>query len=210
MPDPITALISAVSIGGSLLSSDAQSDASNQATGAQTAASTAAIDEQRRQFDAMQKLLAPYVTGGTQAMTAQGNLLGLGGAPAQQQAIKGIESGQYAELAEQGENAILQNASATGGLRGGNVQGVLAQYRPALLNSLIQQQFGNLGGLTTIGANAATQTGTSGMTMAGNIGTSLGNIGTAQANNALTQGNNQSNLFGNIIPNALGKVIGLF
>jgi hypothetical protein len=74
----------------------------------------------------------------------------------QQQAIQGIEQGPiYQEMAKQGEAALLQNASATGGLRGGNVQGALSQYRPQLLNQLIEQQYAKLAGLTTMGGGAA-------------------------------------------------------
>lgn len=74
----------------------------------------------------------------------------------QQQAIQGIEQGPlYQELAKQGEQGILQNASATGGLRGGNVQGALAQFRPQLLNQLIEQQYSKLAGLTSLGAGAS-------------------------------------------------------
>ena len=51
-------------------------------------------------------------------------------------------------MVRQGEEAILQGASATGGLRGGNVQAALAQFRPAMLNRFVQQQYERLGGLT--------------------------------------------------------------
>jgi len=74
----------------------------------------------------------------------------------QQQAITGIEQGPlYQELAKQGETGILQNASATGGLRGGNVQAALGQFRPQLLNQLIEQQYSKLAGLTSLGAGAS-------------------------------------------------------
>ena len=78
------------------------------------------------------------------------------GAERQRQAIQGIEQGPlFQELARQGEQGILQNASATGGLRGGNVQGALAQFRPNLLNQLIEAQYGKLAGLTTLGSSSA-------------------------------------------------------
>jgi hypothetical protein len=78
------------------------------------------------------------------------------GAERQRQAIQGIEQGPlFQELAKQGEQGILQNASATGGLRGGNVQGALAQFRPNLLNQLIEAQYGKLAGLTSLGSGSA-------------------------------------------------------
>jgi hypothetical protein len=78
------------------------------------------------------------------------------GAERQRQAIQQIEQGPlFQELAKQGEQGILQNASATGGLRGGNVQGALAQFRPNLLNQLIEAQYGKLAGLTSLGSGSA-------------------------------------------------------
>jgi hypothetical protein len=112
-----------------------QSKAQKSASATEAAAAQAGIDEQRRQFDTVQKLLAPFVTGGTSAFGQQLNLAGVNGADAQRAALQAIEQGpEFAALAQQGETAILQNAAATGGLRGGNVQGALAQFRarPAL------------------------------------------------------------------------------
>jgi hypothetical protein len=129
----------------------AQSQASDTASIAQQKTAQAAIDEQKRQFDEVQKLLSPYVQAGTGSLSAQQNLIGLGGAQAQQRAIQGIAtSPEMQAYINQGENALLQNASATGGLRGGNTQAALAQFRPQLLNQLINQRFQNLSGLTSM------------------------------------------------------------
>jgi len=82
------------------------------------------IDEQRRQFDALIKLMSPYVTAGAGALGQQQAILGLQGAEAQKAAYTGIEqSPEFLAMKQQGENALLQQASATGGLRGGNIQG---------------------------------------------------------------------------------------
>lgn len=106
-----------------------------------------------------------------------------GGAQGQQQAINQFEqSPMFQSLARQGEDAILQNASATGGLRGGNVQGALAQFRPALLNQQLQQQFQNLSGVSALGQASAAGVG-NGFQGAAN------NIGNLQMANASTQGN---------------------
>jgi hypothetical protein len=99
---------------------------------------------------------------------------------------------------EQGENAILQNASATGGLRGGNVQAALAKFRPQLLNQLIQQRFQNLGGITSIGQNAAAGTGNAGMNSANQITNLLQQQGAAQAGAALASGNAQAQAWGGV------------
>ena len=78
----------------------------------QAASAQAGIDEQRRQFDALVELMAPYVSAGTGAIGQQQALIGLQGAEAQQQAIQGFEqSPLFQSITQQGENAILQNAS---------------------------------------------------------------------------------------------------
>ena len=199
-------------IGGGLVSSwlasEAQSDAASSASSAQIASSNAAIAEQRRQFDAIQQLLSPWVGTGMGALASQADLLGLRGDANQQKAISAIENGsEYQEYVKQGEEAILQNASATGGLRGGNTQGALAEFRPQLLNSLINQRFGQLGTLSTGGQNSAALTATAASTTGTNVSNLLSSIGSAQAGNYLAQGAAQSS-FLNGIGSTLGTLAG--
>jgi hypothetical protein len=171
-------------LGGAFDSRKSVGDASQ----AQQQAAQGGIDEQRRQFDAIQKLLNPYVEAGTSALGGQQALLGLGAPGSQQQAIAALQgSPQFQALQQQGENAILQNASATGGLRGGNVQAALAQFRPALLSGLIDQQYSRLGGLTSIGQIAAAGVGNAGMSTGANISNLLGRQGQAQSGGILGQ-----------------------
>jgi hypothetical protein len=225
-----TAIIGSAIIGGVV-----QSNAADTAAEAQTAAADAGIAEQRRQFDAAKELLQPYVDAGEPALAAlspyaeagtgalQGQLAlaGLSGVDAQREAIGAIEQGgEYQSLVGAGEEAILQSAAATGGLRGGNVQGALAQFRPQVLSSLINQQYSRLGGLTnmglttqqnlaTIGQNAAAGVGTAGLqtgsnisnlycTSAANIGNLYGQQGAAAAGSALAQGQAWGNALGSI------------
>lgn len=206
---------------GSSLAADAQADAANSAAAAQRDASYAAaqaqkegtiaaaqaqkestaaqIAEARRQFDQIQKLLAPYSAAGNKALTGQLNLIGLGrGSPQSLQAaaIKQLADGpQMAELVRQGENGILQNASATGGLRGGNTQAALAQFRPSILNALIDQQYARLGGLSSMGQSAAAGVGNAGQNSSSQIINALGQQGSVLANNALSLGNANANNF---------------
>jgi hypothetical protein len=131
---------------------------------------------------------------------------GEAGQAAQQQAISALASSpQFQALQQQGENALLQTASATGGLRGGNLQGALAQFRPALLSNLIEQQYGRLGGLTTLGQNAAAGTGAAAQTMGTNVTNLLGQQGAAAAGGELAQ----ARAFG-AIPSAISGGLGLF
>jgi hypothetical protein len=181
---------------------DASKNAKNAASGAadaQVKAAQLGIDEQRRQFDAIQALLKPYVTAGTGALTGQQDLLGLNGQQAQATAINGIAaSPQFAALKQQGEESILANASATGGLRGGNVQGALAQFSPALLSQLIDQQYSRLGGLSAQGQNAAAGVGNAGMNTANNVTNLYGAQGAATAGSLLAAGRADNGLISSI------------
>ena len=140
------------------------------AAGAQTAAANAGIQTQKdaatlaredlqpfvqRGLDSFSSL-DPYQSGGAQAFQQQQNILGLGDPNSQQAAYDAMaQSPQFQAMQQQGENAMLQNASATGGLRGGNMQAALAQFSPELLNDLMQQQYSNLGGIAGAGLQTA-------------------------------------------------------
>lgn len=210
MSNPISGLISGgLSLIGGVMQGNAAGDAASQ----QAAASDAGIAEQRRQFDAIQKLfepyikagetsltgLSPYAAAGAPALQQQQALLGLNGLDAQKQAIAAVEQGGlFGELVKQGEDAMLQNASATGGLRGGNMQAALAQFRPQMLSQAISDQYSRLGGLTALGqttnqniasmgqASAAGQA-TAGMQSANNIAALQADKGAALAGGTLGQ-----------------------
>jgi hypothetical protein len=165
------------------------SDAALEASGIEAAAADAGIAETRRQFDAMQELLKPYVAAGTQSLAQQQALAGLAGPEAQAAAIAQISGGEeFKSMYEQGENAMLQNASATGGIRGGNTQGALAQFRPQVLSSLINQQYGRLGGLTQMGQSSAAGVGAAGMQTGAQIAGLLGQQGAALAGGTMAAG----------------------
>jgi hypothetical protein len=193
---------------GGITGGTAAAEGAQQASATQAASSQAAIDEQKRQFDAIQKLLAPYITAGTGAIGQQQAILGLQGAGAQQQALTGIEQSPFFQsVARQGETALLQNASATGGLRGGNVQGALAQFRPQLLNQLIQERFQNLGGLTNVGQASAVGQANAGQASAANIGNLLGQQGAAVAGGQIAKAGVQRQAFSDLL-NIGGAIAG--
>jgi hypothetical protein len=190
-------------------SASQQADAAQSASEAQSGQVAAGISEQRRQFNAIRELLAPYTAAGTGALQQQQNILGLGAPGTQAAAYQEFEqSPGFQAMARQGEAGILQSASATGGLRGGNVQGALAQFRPALLNQLISQQYDRLGGLTSIGQNAAAGVGNAGMQTGLNVSNLMQQQGAAQAGGILGQSAANQNM-ANAIPQALGVYSGL-
>lgn len=203
MPDPTGGLI----VGSTVLGSAMQSRAASKASDAQSQAAQAGIEEQRRQFDEIQKLLAPYVEAGTGAIgqfgpyqeagaaafEQQQALAGILGPEAQQQAISRISRSPFLRnQIETGERALLQRAGATGGLRGGDMQAALMQFRPAMLQQAIEQQYGRLGGLAGTGLGvtemlyrggqaSATGQAQMGQSMAGSIGNLLAQQGAARA-----------------------------
>lgn len=205
MPDPVTGMIVA---GSQLVGSSMQASAAGDAAAAQGAASQAGIEEQRRQFDEMRKLLQPYTEAGIPALEQQQTLLGLKGPEAEQAAIARLTGGEtFKALAQQGENALLQQASATGGLRGGNIQAALGQFRPQLLSSLIEQQYGRLGGMTSMGQASAAGVGAAGMETGTNIANLLGQQGAAEAGGILGEAKAYGQLF-NLPAQFVGAQIG--
>ena len=227
MPDPFSAAI----VGGSsLLGGLVQGNSAKQAAKAQTQAAQQGIEEQRRQLEESRRILQPYVGAGTEAigglqpyaqagvgaLQQQQALLGLLGPEAQQQAIAQLEQGAgFQSQVRQGEEALLQRASATGGLRGGNIQAALAQFRPQMLQQEIEAQYGRLGGMTALGqtttqniaqlgqASAAGQS-AAGLQTGANIANLFGQQGAARAGARLAEGTAASNVL-----NLPGQFLGM-
>ena len=185
---------------GDITGSSAQASAGKRAGKIQAKAAQAGIEEQRRQFDALIQLMSPYVAAGAPALEQQMAMAGLRGPEAEQAAIEAIAaSPQLEALARQGEEAILQRASATGGLRGGNVQAALAQFRPQLLQQLIEQRYSQLGGFTDIGRTSAMAQGEAGMMTGTNVANLLLGKGAAMAGGKIAAGQAQSMAFNDLM-----------
>jgi hypothetical protein len=163
MPDPISAVVvGGAALGGAVLSSNA----SRSAASTQARAAEAGQETQRQMFERTQEILRPYVEAGQaqlptlggyaeagpQAFERQLALAGLAGPEAQQAAIEQVRTQpRFGALTQAGEEAILANASATGGLRGGNTQNALARFRSDLLADEIEREYARFGGLTAFG-----------------------------------------------------------
>ncbi len=138
-------------------------------------------------------------TGGTDPISAQ---------QAQMDAINGLANGsQFKALVGQGEEALLANAAATGGLRGGDTAGALAQFRPGMLQALIDKQLANLGGLAANGQNAAGMTGTAAQNSGSQVIGALGDRGAAQAGGYLAKAKAFSGMLGDV-SSGLGQFAG--
>ncbi len=200
-------------------------EAAERAGEVQAGAAQLGIEEQRRQFDRMMEVLSPYTQAGVGALErlqpyeragvgaleSQQALAGLRGPEAQRAAIDQLAaSPEFQAQVEQGERALLQRAAATGGLRGGNVQEALAQFRPAMLSDLINQQYSRLGGFTQLGSQTATNIAQLGQASAAKQGAGalesgaaisglLGEQGAARAGGILGQGGVVGQTFGDLL-----------
>lgn len=198
------AWIAVAVVGSTVVSSALSADAAGDAADAQADAAAKGEAGVQARFDEVRKLLSPYVESGNKALSGQMDLLGLNGSDAQKSAIGAIQaSPMFTSLQQQGNDAIMANASATGGLRGGNMQAALAQFSPQLLAQLIQQQYGNLGGISSMGQNAAAGVGNAGMSAANTSAQLQQQAGAALAGGALAQGRAWA-----AIPNAVTGILG--
>ena len=116
MPIPVAAAVlgaGALGAGASVYSGNKASSAAKKASAAQQKGQDAAIAEQRRQFDVMREILAPYVTAGrpdlTQPYIGAGpgaiqqmqRLAGLGGEQARQEALlQARQTPQFTQLSQ--------------------------------------------------------------------------------------------------------------
>ncbi len=188
------------SIVGGITGSTKAAKGAQQAANTQAAAADRAIAEQRAARDQSQQLQQPYVDAGSKSLAAQMALIGLNGTGAQQEALNALLTGpEYTTAVTQGEEAILQNAAATGGLRGGNTQNSLARFRADLLNSTIASKYNQLGGITSLGQNAAAGVASKNLASAGMIGSLLGEQASAIAGGQIAAGNSVTNGFNTAI-----------
>ena len=82
----------------------------------------------------------------------------------------------------------MQNAAATGGLRGGNFQEALADNRSNMLFNNVNQQLQNLSTVAGNGQNAAAGLGGNAIAFGNNIAQGYQDIGQAQGGYQLAKG----------------------
>ena len=212
MPDIVTGVgIGAPVIGGLLGSKSASS---------QQKAVTGGLDQstqlQREQFDYLKQILAPYQQAGTQALPA---LTGFINQPQQNFSFDYgayFNSPEYAALSQQSQQAAMRNASATGGLRGGDTQVALASIAPQLAqqarlnaqNEFSLNQGANLNrynmlqGIAGLGTGATSQ-----------LGNAAQNFGQVAGQNAALAGQARADAIGqrnNAIGGGLAGLLSLF
>ena len=206
-----TAVVGSAVIGGAqtYIAGKNQAKAARRAAGVQMTAQEAAADESRAAYEDIAALLQPYADVGGPALQGMMASSGLLGPQAQQSYISDVEGGaEFQGLVQQGEEAILQNASATGGLRGGNVQGALAQFRPGVLSALLQQQYGRMAGLETIGSTANTGIANARSSLGANLSNALTNSAAAQSQGIVGSAAANAQAWGGLTQGLLGGLGG--
>lgn len=139
---------------------EAAQKAAGQAASLQAGAAQTAEQGVNRRFDITQESLRPFQEAGVGALGQQQALLGLSGQDEQQQAFAAFnESPGQAFLRERGQRNLLRNASAIGGLGGGNVRSALVQQGVGFAQQDFQNQFSRLGQLAGQGQAATTNIG---------------------------------------------------
>lgn len=199
----------AIAAGASILGGITGGKGASKAAKIQADAYKQGLAQQQAQWNQTQANLSPFLNLGTSAVNPLGNLVGVNGNTAQQAAIDSLQNGPlFSSLVRNGENSILANAAATGGLRGGNTQNSLANFRSDTLAQVIQQQLGNLGGLVNTGVGAANSLGSFGQANANASSNLLGQIGNAQAAGAAAPYSAFQNALGGVLSSGVLNGIG--
>ena len=187
--------------------------ASRRAEELQFQAAQEGIRETARQFDLTRGDFASEQRLGEDSITNYRGLVGLDGAEAQQSQINLLrETPLYQSLFNNGGDAILANASATGGLRGGNVQDGLARFSADTLSSVIQNQLAAYSGGIGVGIGSDQAIGAFGANAVANQNDLRNQGAGARAQGALVRGGiNAQNWqnFGGFLDQAVSAAAGV-
>ena len=174
---------------GGLLGAGAEKKAVKKATRFQVDALNRGIDEEARQYDTSRNDFMPFMDFGKGGLGQLGDLLGMNGNDKAAAAIDALkQSPLFTSLFNTGKEAVLQNASATGGVRGGNTQTALYDSGEQTLAQVLQDQIKNLFGAASVGEGATGSVAQLGANKSDAVAALLGKIGGTQASGALTKG----------------------
>lgn len=211
----------AILAGAGILSSIIGGIGSASAASTQASAEEQAAQLQYQMFQQTEANEKPFVQGGQNALNALETGLGIGpggtgtgplDAPFNPANLAQTPGYQF-EL-QQGEQAIEDTNTATGGVGGGNALKELTGYGEGLASTTYQQQLqdymaqqqqalGALGGLTTLGSNAGSNSATGASTFGANIGSAIAGAGAANAAGTLGISNAASGGINNLASNYL-------
>jgi hypothetical protein len=173
---------------GSILGAGAEKKGSRQAQAAMNDALNRAIGVQQHQYDTTRADFAPEMGLGNGAIGEFGDLTGANGADKWTAALAALKNDPlYKSLYSNGEEAVLQNASATGGLRGGNTQTGLARFGADTLSATLQQRLAQLMSAIGIGTQAKGAITGVGLNTANNVSNLDTRVGENNSSNILTR-----------------------
>jgi hypothetical protein len=137
----------------------------------QAEAADLAREQQQAQFETTQEQFKPFQQAGVRALDQQQLLLGLRGVPEQEQALREfrVSPGQ-AFLRQRGEQALLRQSAAIGGLGGGQVRSELQQQGIGFAQQDLQNQLARLGSIAGQGQAATSNVAGFGAQAAGQMG----------------------------------------
>ena len=152
----------------------------------------AALAQQQKALDYQMQLDAPLVGYRNQALSGLSDYY-MGGQEGQQQFFdQALASPAYQNYMQQGEESILRNAAATGGVRGGAVNPALALNQTNVAQGLVNQNLQGLQGFANPNLNT------------GNIAQTYGNMGNIQQQSAIAQGQADQALAGQVFGGLTG------
>lgn len=144
--------------------------AAQDAARVQEEAAVAAVPIQQQALLGAQANIQPFADVGQAALGSRAALAGLGGQAGQQAAFAQLqESPGQRFIRDRQQRALLRNASAIGGLGGGNVRTALQEQAAGFATQDIENQRRELAQLSGGGLQAGTTLGGLGAATAGNI-----------------------------------------
>ena len=171
--------VAVATIGSAVIGSDAARKAGNQAN----AASMYAADLSNAQYNQTRKDMQPWMTSGGKANDQMSNLMGFGGADAQNNAFSQFrQDPAYQFNLNQGISAA-NRSFAPSGLKSGKAQASLMQLGQGMADNSYSSYWNRLMGMSNSGQNSAAGVGQQGMNNA------------AQAGGAMMQGAKQSGMY---------------
>lgn len=188
-----------VAAGASVLSAGIGAASSISAANTEAGAAKNATNAQLSMFNQTTANEAPYLQAGNSALSALQSGLGLGPGGTGVGSLNAPftlanfqQSPGYIFQMQQGENAVLNNRSALGGVNSGNTLKALTQFGQGVANQDYwnsynaytqrqNQQFGQLQTLAGSGQNAAANLGAIGTQVGQSIGSNIIGAGNAQA-----------------------------
>lgn len=193
------AILGGAAIGGgaSLLASKAQGEAIEEAAATGERSTAEAIEEQRRQFDLLLGLQAPFTAAGTEALPQLSELAAGRGEP-----IQVTDLPTFGIQQEEGERGINRALAGRGifGSRAG--VGELSDFNRRLLAEETgresERRFGRLLDLVNIGRGTATTSGSAAQTTGTNISNLITSGGQQQAGLQQLAGQNRASTFANL------------